>query len=60
MKIKLIGTLPRQLKLMGLKPGDKFDAVPAENTRYNAVRFKVLAGDEEQIATVFRENYVKL
>ena len=43
---------------MGLKPGDKFEAEPAENTRYDALRFRVMVGDEEQIATVYRENYV--
>lgn len=60
MKIKLVGALPRQLRDMGLKPGDKFDASPAENTRYNAVRFKVMVGDEEQVATVYQENYKEI
>ena len=60
MKIKLVGALPRQLKEMGLKPGDKFDASAAENTRYNAVQFFVMVGDEMQVATVYQENYVKI
>lgn len=60
MKIKLVGALPRQLRDMGLKAGDKFDAAPAENTRYNAVRFKVVVGEEEQVATVYQENYKEI
>jgi hypothetical protein len=60
MKIKLTGALPRQLKEMGLKAGEKFDASPAENTRYKAMQFKVLVGDEEQVATVYQENYVQI
>jgi putative lipoic acid-binding regulatory protein len=60
MKIKLVGALPRQLRDMGLKAGDKFDASPAENTRYNAVRFKVMVGEEEQVATVYQENYKEI
>ena len=60
MKIKLTGALPRQLKEMGLKPGEKFEAMPAENTRLGAMRFKVMVGDEEQVATVYKENYIEL
>lgn len=60
MKIILVGALPRQLRDMGLKSGDTFDASPAENTRYNAVRFKIVAGDEELVATVYQENYKKI
>ena len=60
MRIKLVGALPRELKDMGLKPNDEFDAVDAENTRLKAVQIRFQANDEPQVATVYPENYKKL
>lgn len=59
MKIKLVGALPRELKDLGLKPGDQFDAQPAENTTLKAVQFFVWA-DEKFKCTVWPENYVEI
>lgn len=60
MKIKLVGALPERLRDLGIKPGDRFDAEPAPNTRLGAVRFNVEKDDEFHICTVWPENFVKL
>ena len=60
MKIKLVGALPQMLKDMGLKPGDKFEAQPAEYSRLGAVTVKVPIDDEIQIATIWPENFKKI
>lgn len=60
MKIKLTGALPTRLKDLNLKPGDKFDAEPAPNTKLGAVQFNVEVDDEFHIVTVYPENFIKL
>lgn len=60
MRIKLVGALPRELKDLGLKPGDEFDAFEAVNTRLNAVQVRISKDEEIQIATVYPENYKKI
>jgi hypothetical protein len=57
MTIKLEGALPRELKDLGLKPGDLFDAFPAENTNTRAVRFFIRRDDENCICTIWPENF---
>lgn len=61
MDIKLTGALPRELKDLGLKPGDRFkDVEPVTGLKYGAMRLRVWHDDEERVAVVYQENYVKL
>lgn len=60
MEIKLVGALPTRLKDLNLKPGDKFNAQPSENSKLGAVQFQVEIDDEFHICTVWPQNYVKL
>jgi len=60
MKIKLVGALPQQLKDLGLKPGDKFNAELAENGKYGAALIRPEFEGETVVATVYRENYKKI
>lgn len=61
MDIKLKGILPRNLRILGFKPGDKiYMAEQVPNSKFRAVRFKVLRNEEELYVTVTSENYVKL
>lgn len=61
MDIKLKGILPRNLRDIGLKPGDLiYHAEQVENSKFGTVRFKVLRNEEELYVTVTSENYVKL
>ena len=61
MKIKLVGALPTQLKDLGLKAGDLFEAYPSTSSTYaNAVEIKVMKDGEPCVATVYSENYKKL
>lgn len=60
MNIRLVGALPRQLKEVGLKPGDRFQDVQlAEGHRKGAVKVRFLNGDEENVAVIYPENYEK-
>lgn len=61
MDIKLKGILPRNLKDLGLKPGDMiYQAEQVPNSKFGTVRFKLLYKEEEFYVTVTSENYVKL
>jgi hypothetical protein len=60
MKIKLVGALPQQLKDLGLKPGDKFNAELAENGKYGAALIRPEFEGETVVATVYQENYKKI
>lgn len=60
MRIKLVGALPRELRDLNLKVGDKLDAYPAENTRLGAVQVKLMIDEMPQVATIYPENYVKI
>lgn len=61
MDIKLKGILPRNLRDLGLKPGDMiYQAEQVPNSKFGTVRFKVLHNGEEFYVTVTSENYVKL
>jgi hypothetical protein len=61
MNIRLKWDIPRQLKELGLKPGNEFqdvELVPMQ--RKGAVRIKFMNGDEENVAVVFKENYIRI
>ncbi len=58
MKIKLVGALPRELKDLGLKPGQTFDASPAEKTNTRAVQFFIWREEENCKCTVWPENFI--
>ena len=60
MRIKLVGALPRELRDLGLKVEDKFEAYPAENTSLAAVQVKLLIDGATQVATIYPENFVKI
>ena len=60
MKIKLKGHLPTHLLDLGLRPGNKFDAEPALNTRLDAVKFIIIVDDEQYVCTVLPKNYEKI
>jgi hypothetical protein len=61
MDIKLTGALPRQLRELGLKAGDKFQNVePADGHRKGAVRIRFMFDDAENVAVVYPENYERL
>jgi hypothetical protein len=60
MRIKLVGALSRDLKDLKLKPGDKFEAYPAENTNLAAVQVKLMVDGSPTIATIYPENFVKI
>jgi hypothetical protein len=58
MDIRLTGALPRQLRELGLKSGDRFQNVePAEGHRKGAVKIRFMFDDEENVAVVYPENY---
>lgn len=58
MDIKLYGALPRQLRELNLKPGDKFqDVEKVPGAPYGAVKIKLVVDEEEIVATVYQENY---
>jgi len=58
MDIRLVGALPRQLRELGLKPGDKFQDVElAPDHRKGAVTVKFINDEKENLAVVFPENY---
>lgn len=58
MKIKLKGALTRELKDLGLKAGQTFDATPAEKTHSNAVQFFIWRDGEKCKCTVWPENFI--
>ena len=61
MDIKLKGILPRNLRNLGFKPGDRiYMAEQVPNSKFGTVRFRVLHNDEEIFQTVTAENYEKL
>jgi hypothetical protein len=60
MKIKLKGTLPDDLKDLGLRPGMRVDVQPAENTTIGAVRFQVSKDGVMVWATVYPVNFKKI
>jgi hypothetical protein len=61
MDIKLVGALPRQLRELGLKTGDRFqDVPPAPGHREGAVWVRFMNDDAECTAIVYRENYLPL
>lgn len=58
MDIRLTGALPRILRELGLKAGDRFQNVePAEGHRKGAVKIRFMFDDEENVAVVYPENY---
>jgi len=59
MKIKLVGALPRELKDLDLKPGQTFDAFPAEKTSTRAVQFYIWR-DGKYTCTVWPENFIEV
>ena len=59
MKIKLVGALPRELKDVGLKPGDEFNAFPAEKTNTRAVQFFIWREGNYK-CTVWPENFIEV
>lgn len=61
LNIKLVGALPIQLRELGLKPGDRFQNVEkAEGHREGAVKVRFIFDDNENVAIVYPENYVKI
>jgi hypothetical protein len=60
MKIKLVGALPPELRDLGLKPGNMFDAYPAPGMEISAVNIRLVKDGEIQVATVFARNYLKI
>ena len=58
MDIRLTGALPRILRELGLKAGDRFQNVEAaEGHRKGAVKIRFMFDDEENVAVVYPENY---
>jgi hypothetical protein len=60
MIIKLVGALPEQLRDMGFKPGEIYEAYSSENTRLDAVKIQKVVDGTVAIATVYLENYKKI
>jgi len=60
MKIKLVGALPRELKDLGVKSGQTYDAFPAQKTNTRAVQFYIWRNEEQCICTVWPENFTIL
>lgn len=52
-----MGALPRELRDMGVKSGQTFDAFPAQKTNTRAVQFYIWHNEEQCICTVWPENF---